>query len=77
MKINLLEHGVDDTLCEIRELLKSALKCRKKSDKDKYIHETIGLANALFMCINVEEDEEDVEENCGEYDRYNPHYPNK
>lgn len=77
MKIKLTENGLERTLLEIASILSDALNLYSRSQKDKYISQAIGMADTLYKCIVIEEDSLEETEDLGEYDRYNPHYPNK
>lgn len=77
MKIKLTENGLERTLLEIASVLSDALNSRSRSKRDRYISQAIGMADTLYKCVVVEEDSLEEAEDLGEYDRYNPHYPNK
>ena len=56
LKIELYEYGLENTLDQINNELKSALgKEHSKNEKDKKICKALGMVNALYSMIVVSE----------------------
>ena len=63
LNIELMETGLDDTLRDIKNDLKSVLGSGfSKKQKDEVIYKTLGAVNTLWNLVRVEEFDSDIED---------------
>ena len=61
LKIELNECGIENTLREIKDYLKSAIETSSKKYKNEMIYKALGAVNALYYVIDVTEVDNDTE----------------
>lgn len=61
LKIELHECGIENTLREIKDYLKSAIESSSKGYKNEMIYKALGAVNALYYVIDVTEVDNDTE----------------